>query len=167
MPTQRHVPPFGTTCLAGGVGLSCFPSDARKAAAAPGDFPVSYSAAAWRKRLSPRQYAILRGHGTEPPNSSPLNSEHRRGAFFCAGCDAELFASAAKFSSGTGWPSFWETIESAVGETRDFAFGMVRTEVHCARCGGHLGHVFNDGPEPTGRRYCINGDAMIFRPTAS
>jgi len=128
-------------------------------------FPVSYPDAVWRERLTPAQYAILRQHGTERPYSSTLNNEHRRGTFICAGCEAELFASSAKYDSRTGWPSFWMPIDkAAVGESRDTSYGMVRTEIHCARCGGHLGHVFPDGPPPTGLRYCINGEAMRFKP---
>jgi len=128
-------------------------------------FAVVYSDAEWRQRLTPRQYAILRSHGTERPYSSALNNEHRRGTFVCAGCEAELFASSAKYDSRTGWPSFWMPIaKHALGESVDTSYGMVRTEIHCARCGGHLGHVFPDGPPPTGLRYCMNGDAMLFKP---
>ncbi|MFH3478360.1 MULTISPECIES: peptide-methionine (R)-S-oxide reductase MsrB [unclassified Xanthobacter] len=127
-------------------------------------FPVSYSDAEWRKRLTPEQYAVLRQDGTERAYSSPLNEEHRRGTFACAGCGNALFSSATKFDSGTGWPSFWAPLAGAVGETRDFSYGMARTAVHCARCGGHLGHVFKDGPPPTGLRYCMNGVALSFAP---
>jgi len=128
-------------------------------------FPIAYSDEEWRQRLTPKQYAILRDHGTEYPFSSPLNEEHRRGTFVCAGCGAPLFSSAAKYDSQTGWPSFWLPIdEGAVGEMIDKSYSMIRTEIHCARCGGHLGHVFNDGPPPTGLRYCMNGDAMLFQP---
>jgi len=116
-------------------------------------------------RLTSQQYVILREHGTERPYSSALNNEKRRGIFVCAGCDSELFSSVAKYDSRTGWPSFWMPIsKEAVGESRDTSYGMVRTEIHCAHCGGHLGHVFNDGPPPTGLRYCMNGDAMLFKP---
>jgi len=163
--TRRSVLLSGAACLAGGALLPLLVSHRRTAHAASGNFPVSYSDAEWRERLTPRQYAILRGHGTERPYSSPLNEEHRRGAFLCAGCDAELFSSTTKFESYTGWPSFWMPIaKNAVGESRDTSYGMIRTEIHCARCGGHLGHVFNDGPPPTGLRYCMNGDAMVFKP---
>jgi len=131
-------------------------------------FPISYSEEEWRQRLTPQQYAILREHGTEYPFSSPLNNELRRGTFVCAGCGAELFSSSAKYDSQTGWPSFWLPIdEGAVGESIDKSYGLIRTEIHCARCGGHLGHVFNDGPPPTGLRYCMNGDAMLFHPRES
>ncbi|MBV2150114.1 peptide-methionine (R)-S-oxide reductase MsrB [Sphingobium sp. AS12] len=124
--------------------------------------PMKLSDAEWRKRLSPPAYAVLRRAATERPYSSPLNSEHRAGTFLCAGCSLPLFASSTKFDSGTGWPSFYDHLPSAVAEKRDFAFGMVRTEVRCARCDGHLGHVFDDGPKPTGLRYCMNGVALRF-----
>jgi peptide-methionine (R)-S-oxide reductase len=132
--------------------------------AAEEHFEVTYDDAVWRKRLSPSQYAVLRQEGTEQAFSSPLNDEHRHGLFACAGCDLNLFASETKFDSGTGWPSFYAPLPGAVGTTRDTSFGMTRTEVHCHRCGGHLGHVFNDGPPPTGLRYCMNGVAMTFKP---
>ena len=127
-------------------------------------FEVAYDDAAWRKRLTPSQYDVLRQEGTERPYSSPLNSEHRHGLFACAGCDLNLFASETKFDSGTGWPSFYAPLPGAAATTRDASFGMTRTEVHCHRCGGHLGHVFDDGPKPTGLRYCMNGVAMTFKP---
>ena len=119
----------------------------------------------WRRELSPEQFRVLRGHGTERPGSSPLNGEKRAGTFLCAGCGKELFDAGAKYESGTGWPSFWAPIgEGAVGTQTDRSLFMARTEVHCARCGGHLGHVFPDGPKPTGQRYCMNGAAMRFQP---
>lgn len=129
-------------------------------------FAYALSDAEWRRRLPPAAYQVLRHQGTEPPFTSPLNDEHRRGTFVCAGCALPVFASAAKFDSGTGWPSFWRPLPNAVGENRDTTLGMVRTEVHCRRCGGHLGHVFDDGPKPTGLRYCMNGVALRFRPVA-
>lgn len=129
-------------------------------------FPLTLSDAEWRKRLTPAQYRILRGHGTEPPFSSPLDREKRKGAFVCAAEGNPLFSSATKFDSGTGWPSFWKPLPGAVGYSTDYKLGYPRREVHCARCGGHLGHVFNDGPRPTGKRYCMNGDAMLFRPAS-
>ena len=119
----------------------------------------------WRRELSPEQFRVLRGHGTERPGSSPLNAEKRPGTFLCAGCGQALFDAGAKYESGTGWPSFWAPLgEAAVGTQTDRSLFMTRTEVHCARCGGHLGHVFPDGPKPTGQRYCMNGAAMRFEP---
>lgn len=127
-------------------------------------FPVSYSEAEWRKRLTPEQFYILRKEGTERPFTSPLLKEKRKGVFLCAADGNPLFSSQTKYESGTGWPSFWKPLKGAVGTSTDYKLGYPRTEVHCARCGGHLGHVFDDGPPPTGKRYCINGDAMTFRP---
>lgn len=118
----------------------------------------------WRRRLSPGQYQVLRQHGTERPGTSPLNQEKRRGVFRCAGCATPLFDAATKFDSGTGWPSFCDALEGAVVTSEDLGHGMRRTEVHCATCGGHLGHLFPDGPAPTGQRYCTNGLALIFEP---
>ena len=118
----------------------------------------------WRKRLTPEQFSVLREEGTEYPGSSPLLAEKRQGTFNCAGCDLPLYSSETKYESGTGWPSFWAAIEAAVGTHEDNSLFMTRTEVHCARCGGHLGHVFDDGPPPTGKRHCINGVALNFRP---
>ena len=130
-------------------------------------FAVTHTDAEWRKLLTPDQYAVLRESATERPFTSPLLNEHRRGSFACAGCRLELFSSTTKFDSGTGWPSFWAPFEGAVGTEKDTSFGMVRTAVHCSRCGGHLGHVFDDGPKPTGLRYCMNGVALIFEPVAA
>jgi len=127
-------------------------------------YPVSYSEAEWRKRLTPEQFHILRRHGTEPPGTSPLLREHRKGTFVCAADGNPLFSSTTKYESGTGWPSFYRPLRGAIGTSTDYKLGYPRTEVHCARCGGHLGHVFDDGPMPTGLRYCMNGDAMQFRP---
>jgi peptide-methionine (R)-S-oxide reductase len=118
----------------------------------------------WRRELSPEQFHVLRKHGTEPPGSSPLNKEKRDGTFKCAGCGQPLFTAESKFESGTGWPSFWSPLENAVETTTDSSLFMTRTEVHCAQCGGHLGHVFPDGPAPTGLRYCMNGVALEFEP---
>jgi peptide-methionine (R)-S-oxide reductase len=122
------------------------------------------SEADWRKRLDSAQFDVLRKHGTERAGSSPLNKEKRKGTFACAGCDLPLFSSEAKFESGTGWPSFYQPLPNAIETTTDRSFFMTRTEVHCQRCAGHLGHVFDDGPKPTGLRYCMNGVAMKFRP---
>jgi peptide-methionine (R)-S-oxide reductase len=127
-------------------------------------FPVSYTDEEWKKKLSPEAHYVLRQHGTERAGTSPLDREKRKGTFVCAGCDQELFTSDTKFDSGTGWPSFFEPIPGAVGTSEDNKFFMRRTEVHCARCEAHLGHVFPDGPEPTGLRYCINGVALDFKP---
>ena len=118
----------------------------------------------WRAALTPEQFQVLRQHGTERAGTSPLNKEHRDGVFRCAGCGQELFKSASKFESGTGWPSFFTPLENAIETTADRQFGMVRTEVHCAKCKGHLGHVFEDGPAPTGLRYCMNGVSLAFEP---
>ena len=125
-------------------------------------FPLERSDAEWRASLAPEAYRVLRQHGTERPGSSPLNHEKRAGQFVCAGCGQALFDAATKYESGTGWPSFYAPLEDAVGTQVDRALFMVRTEVHCANCGGHLGHVFPDGPPPTGLRYCMNGAAMSF-----
>jgi len=126
-------------------------------------YPVTHSETEWRKILSPEQFHIMREHGTERPGSCALNFEKRAGTFYCAGCEQELFKSKKKFESGTGWPSFNDPEAGAVEESHDRSYGMVRTECHCSRCGSHLGHVFPDGPPPTGLRYCINGVAMNFQ----
>ena len=129
-------------------------------------FPITRTDAEWRQQLTPEQYAVLRGHATERPGSCALNHEKRRGSFRCAGCGNLLFTADSKFDSGTGWPSFGLPVPGAVQTTVDRSLGMVRTEVHCSQCGGHLGHVFPDGPPPTGERYCMNGVAMDFEPEA-
>jgi peptide-methionine (R)-S-oxide reductase len=145
----------------GGCALLAWPpragADARR-------FPLQLTPAEWKKRLPPQRYAVLREASTERPFSSPLNREHRRGTFRCAGCALPLFASATKFDSGTGWPSFFRPLPGAVATRSDRAMLIERTEVLCARCGGHLGHVFDDGPKPTGQRYCMNGLALTFSP---
>jgi peptide-methionine (R)-S-oxide reductase len=127
-------------------------------------FAVNHTPEEWRKLLGPQRYAVLREASTERPFSSPLLNEHRRGTFVCAGCALPLFSSTTKFDSGTGWPSFWQVLPGAVVKRADHSLLMERTEVLCARCGGHLGHVFDDGPKPTGLRYCMNGLALNFRP---
>ena len=127
-------------------------------------FPVQFSDAEWRQRLTPEQYQVLRQHGTERPGSCALLNEKRPGTFVCAGCGQPLFEAGTKFESGTGWPSFFTPIPGSIAASEDSSYGMRRTEVHCARCGGHLGHVFEDGPRPTGLRYCMNGVAMHFTP---
>jgi peptide-methionine (R)-S-oxide reductase len=134
-------------------------------AAAPGKFTISYTPDEWRRRLGKDAFAVLREEATERPFTSPLNGEKRAGTFVCRGCDLPLFSSAHKYDSGTGWPSFWQPInKAAIGSTSDTSLFMVRTEVHCSRCGGHQGHVFDDGPKPTGLRYCINGLSLKFLP---
>jgi peptide-methionine (R)-S-oxide reductase len=130
------------------------------------DYPVRFTEAEWRKRLSREQFHILREKGTEPPFTSPLLKEHRKGTFTCAADGNPLFAASTKYDSGTGWPSFWAPLPRAVATSTDWETGYPRTEVHCTRCGGHLGHVFDDGPKPTGKRYCMNGDALTFVPSA-
>lgn len=127
-------------------------------------FEIAKSPEEWKKLLTPTQYHVLRDHGTERPGTSPLNQEKRKGVYACAGCELPLFASDTKYESGTGWPSFYQPLPDAIGTTTDRSLLMTRTEVHCRRCGGHLGHVFNDGPKPTGLRYCMNGVALKFNP---
>jgi peptide-methionine (R)-S-oxide reductase len=130
-------------------------------------FEVTKPDAEWKRMLSPAAYDVLRHEGTERPGSSPLNKEHRKGIFACAGCDLPLYSSDTKFESGTGWPSFYQPLADAIRTREDKAMFIARTEVHCRRCGGHLGHVFDDGPKPTGLRYCMNGVAMKFAPADS
>lgn len=155
------------TAAVGGIAIAAIVSDdtGPRAGAAPRNstetFPLTLTDAQWRDRLTSEQYVVLRQEGTERPYSSPLDNEHRVGTFACAGCGQKLFDAATKFDSGTGWPSFYQPLANAVGERIDNSYG-VRTEVHCANCGGHLGHVFDDGPAPTGLRYCMNGVAMKF-----
>ena len=143
------------------AGLSWLRGGSVKAA---GPFEIEKSDAEWRQSLSPAQYKVLRQHGTERPYTSPLNAEKRKGTFACAACDLPLFSSDTKFESGTGWPSFYAPLANAVGTSDDRSLLMLRTEVHCRRCGGHLGHVFDDGPGPTGQRYCINSASLCQVP---
>jgi peptide-methionine (R)-S-oxide reductase len=159
---------LGGTALGGlavlGLGRLAF---GQEGGAVPGTFEVAYSDAEWKQRLTPEQYYILRQQGTEPPGSSPLLNEHRAGTFSCAGCDLALFDASTKFESGTGWPSVYQPLPNAVEKMSDTSLGMERDEIHCRRCGGHLGHVFDDGPPPTGLRYCMDGAALTFTPSAS
>jgi peptide-methionine (R)-S-oxide reductase len=151
--------------LSGAAAVSSVVLFARPGGAAPAmRFPVQHSPAEWRKLLGPQRYDVLREAVTEPPFSSPLLNEHRRGIFVCAGCAYPLFSSTTKFESGTGWPSFWKVLPKETITRPDHSLMMERTEVLCAHCGGHLGHVFDDGPKPTGLRYCMNGLALKFRP---
>jgi peptide-methionine (R)-S-oxide reductase len=155
---------LGGAGLVGALGLTEWLAGSREVAAATESFEVTKSEAEWKAALTPEQFRVLRQHGTERPFSSALNDENRRGSFHCAGCDLPLFSSETKFNSGTGWPSFYAPLENAVGTSTDRSFFVERTEVHCRRCGGHLGHVFDDGPKPTGLRYCMNGVALKFSP---
>jgi peptide-methionine (R)-S-oxide reductase len=127
-------------------------------------FEVTKTESEWRAILDEAQYTVLREEGTEPPGTSPLNMEKRKGLFHCAGCDLAAYSSEAKFESGTGWPSFWESLPDAIGTSEDTSLFMTRVEVHCRRCGGHFGHIFDDGPPPTGKRHCLNGLALTFKP---
>jgi len=155
----------GTLALAGAAaGIWTMRTTSPAAAAAEGSFEVTHTDAEWRALLSPEQFRVLREEGTERAFTSPLNDEKRAGTFHCAGCDLPAYPSSAKYDSGTGWPSFWEALPDAIGKRQDNSFFMTRTECHCRRCGGHFGHIFDDGPPPTGLRHCINGLALTFKP---
>lgn len=156
----------GTSALGAAIAYALGWSP-RPALAAQGTFEFTRTEAEWRKLLTTEQYAVMREEGTERPYTSPLNKEHREGVFACAGCSLDAFSSKTKYDSRTGWPSFWQPLPNAVGQTEDKTFGMVRTEVHCRRCGSHFGHVFPDGPKPTGLRYCMNGLSLQFTPRAA
>ena len=164
MQVDRRTFLLGGTAIAslGAAALMWRPMGASRAA--EGTFEVSFTEDEWRAKLDPKVFEVLRHEATEAPGSSPLLYEHRAGIFNCAGCELPLFDSKTKYESGTGWPSFYQPLDNAVGEATDTTLGMARTEVHCRRCGGHLGHVFTDGPEPTGLRYCMNGLALTFTP---
>jgi peptide-methionine (R)-S-oxide reductase len=161
--TRRHSVYF--FAAAGGLALGA--ARLTSGAKAAEEFEITHSDAEWRKLLTPNRFAVLRQAATERPFSSPLDHEKRAGTFACAGCDLPVFSSATKFDSRTGWPSFWAPLENAIGTSEDRSFGMIRTAVHCRRCGGHLGHVFKDGPPPTGLRHCMNGLAMTFKVGAA
>ncbi len=165
--SRRNLLLGGTALAAIGAASMIFrqmPSDAR---AVEGTFEVTKTDEEWKAQLDDASYRVLRHEDTEYPFSSPLNDEHRAGIFSCKGCDLPLFDAATKFDSGTGWPSFYQPLDNAVGESTDYKLGYGRTEVHCRRCGGHLGHVFDDGPPPTGLRYCMNGVSLTFTPKAA
>ncbi len=149
-----------------GLGLT-IAARGTSAGAAEQEFEIMKTEEEWKKILTKEQYAVLRDHGTERAGTSPLDKNYAPGEYLCAACDLALFSSDAKFDSGTGWPSFFQPLENAVGSSTDFKLIYPRTEIHCRRCGGHLGHVFDDGPKPTGKRYCMNGVALKFVPKAA
>ena len=151
----------GAAIIGGSLALA---TGGASSSASAASFEIRRSDADWKRRLGANRYRILRQHGTERAFSSPLLKEKRKGIFACAGCGLPLFGSSAKYDSGTGWPSFWRALPNAIGTSRDTTLGMVRIEEHCRRCGGHLGHIFDDGPRPTGKRHCINGLSLAFKP---
>jgi len=155
------------TAAAGAALLSTRGWNGVLATASAATFPLTRTDAEWHRRLSAEQFEVLRNEGTERTYTRPLLKEHRKGRFACAGCDLALFSSETKFESGTGWPSFWQPLPKAVGTVKDTSYGMVRNAVHCLRCGSHIGHVFDDGPKPTGLRYCMNGIAMTFKAASA
>jgi peptide-methionine (R)-S-oxide reductase len=167
MRSRRTFLAAGASVVAGLVLAAWRVAVGAEGSAATGHFEVEHTEAQWRALLNAQQFAVLREAATERAFSSPLDHEKRAGTFHCAGCALALYSSKTKFDSGTGWPSFWQPLPNAVGTTHDSSFGMDRTAVHCRRCGGHLGHVFDDGPPPTGLRYCMNGVALTFEPGAA
>jgi peptide-methionine (R)-S-oxide reductase len=167
MTMTRRALLLGGTALLGMGALAAIMRPGAASRAAEGPFEIEKTEAEWRAILSDIEYAVLREEGTEPPWSSPLDKEYRPGLYSCKGCDLPLFDAATKYDSRTGWPSFYQPLENAVGESVDYKIGVPRTEVHCRRCGGHLGHVFPDGPPPTGLRYCMNGVSLTFTPAAT
>ena len=161
---RRFLQAGGAVAVLAALGI--YTTRARQTGAVESEaFEITHTDDEWKKILTPNQFKVLREAATERPYSSPLTDEHRHGIFSCAGCDLDLYSSETKFESGTGWPSFYQPLDDAIGTARDISFAMVRTAVHCRRCGGHLGHVFDDGPKPTGLRYCMNGLAMKFKAT--
>jgi peptide-methionine (R)-S-oxide reductase len=156
-----------TTAAIGLLGALRWLRGTEAEAAPAGKFEIEKTDEEWMRQLTPAQFRVLRKHGTEPPGSHPLNHEKRKGTFACAGCDLPLFDSETKFESGTGWPSFWKPLDNAIGTQEDRSLFMLRVEVHCRRCGGHGGHVFDDGPKPTGLRYCMNGLSLKFVPATA
>ncbi len=170
MLTRRNFGLAGVGLVAAAAGLRAAKSNANEETMTPTaakTFEITKTPEQWRKILTPEQYYVLREHGTERAGTSPLDKNYAAGTYDCAGCDLPLYTSDAKFNSGTGWPSFFKPLDNAIETSTDTAFFMTRTEVHCRRCGGHLGHVFNDGPPPTGLRYCMNGVALKFVPKAT
>jgi len=166
MYSRRDFSKLGLALAGGFAGLKGASAliPASQAGTTDQSFEVTKTDDEWKKILTPEQFQILRKHGTERPGSSPLDANEAAGTYLCAGCALALYSSDTKFHSGTGWPSFWKPLDNAVATSEDSTYAMVRTEVHCRRCGGHLGHVFNDGPKPTGLRYCMNGVALKFVP---
>jgi peptide-methionine (R)-S-oxide reductase len=169
MYSRRDLSKLGLALIGGSVGLKGTSALIESSwAKEPAEkFEVTKTEEEWKKILTPEQFQILRKQGTEPAGSSPLDANYAPGTYACVGCDLPLYSSETKFHSGTGWPSFWKPLDNAVATSQDNSYLMARTEVHCRRCGGHLGHVFNDGPKPTGLRYCMNGAVLKFIPKAT